>query len=40
MDKVNLDAAFETFDDHWNPRLAAELNGQAVKLVKVDGEFV
>ncbi len=40
MDKVDLDAAFSTFDDHWNPRLAAELNGQAVKLVKVDGEFV
>ncbi|AUV82626.1 mannose-6-phosphate isomerase [Salinigranum rubrum] len=40
MDKVNLDAAFSTFDDRWNPRVAAELNGQAVKLVKVDGEFV
>ena len=26
--------------DHWNPRIAAELNGQHVKLVKFQGEFV
>ena len=26
--------------DHWNPRVAAELNGQMVKLVKFLGEFV
>ena len=40
MEKVNLDAAFDTFDEHWSPRLAAELNGQAVKLAKVEEEFV
>lgn len=40
MEKVNLDEAFESFDEHWAPRLAAELNGQAVKLGKVEGEFV
>lgn len=37
---MTLDATFETFDDHWNPRVAAELNGQAVMLVKLAGEFV
>ena len=26
--------------DHWNPRIAGELNGQMVKLVKFKGEFV
>jgi mannose-6-phosphate isomerase-like protein (cupin superfamily) len=26
--------------DHWNPRIVAELNGQQVKLVKFQGEFV
>ena len=40
MDKVNLAQAFARFSDHWNPRIAAELNGQAVKLVKFRGEFV
>ncbi|WP_134668368.1 cupin domain-containing protein [Halorussus marinus] len=40
METVNLEAAFDSFDDHWSPRIAAELNGQAVKLAKLDGEFV
>jgi mannose-6-phosphate isomerase-like protein (cupin superfamily) len=38
--KVSLADAFASFDDHWEPRLAGELNGQAVKLAKVEGEFV
>ncbi|SFR58246.1 Cupin domain-containing protein [Halogeometricum rufum] len=37
---VTLAEAFESFDETWSPRLAAELNGQAVKLAKMDGEFV
>lgn len=40
VQKVSLPDAFASVDDHWNPRLAAELNGQAVKLAKVEGEFV
>lgn len=40
MEKVNLDAAFDSFDEQWSPRLAAELNDQAVKLAKLEGEFV
>jgi mannose-6-phosphate isomerase-like protein (cupin superfamily) len=40
MEKVNLADAFASFDEQWSPRLAAELNGQAVKLAKVEGEFV
>jgi mannose-6-phosphate isomerase-like protein (cupin superfamily) len=40
VQKVSLTDAFASFDDHWEPRLAAELNGQAVKLAKVEGEFV
>ncbi len=39
-DKVNLDQAFASFSDHWNPRLAAELNGQHVRLAKLKGEFL
>lgn len=40
MEKVNLGEAFATFDEQWAPRVAGELNGQAVKLSKVEGEFV
>ena len=40
MEKVNLDAKLALFDDHWNPRIAGELNGQQVKLAKLRGEFV
>ncbi|MEF8806794.1 cupin domain-containing protein [Natronomonas sp.] len=40
MEKVDLDGAFGSFDEHWSPRLAGELNGQAVKLAKAEGEFV
>lgn len=40
VQKVSLTDAFASFDDHWEPRLAAELNGQAVKLARAEGEFV
>ena len=38
--KVNLTSAFATFTEHWDPRIAGTLNGQQVKLVKFQGEFV
>jgi mannose-6-phosphate isomerase-like protein (cupin superfamily) len=40
MEKVALDEAFASFDEPWSPRIAAELNGQAVKLAKFEGGFV
>jgi mannose-6-phosphate isomerase-like protein (cupin superfamily) len=40
MDKVNLAEKLTRFDDHWHPRIIAELNGQHVKLVKFAGPFV
>ena len=40
MEKVNLAEKFGRISDHWHPRLVGELNGQHVKLVKVQGEFV
>ena len=40
MEKVMLTDAFDSFDERWSPRLAGELNGQAVKLAKAEGEFV
>ena len=40
MDAVNLAAKLSTFSEHWQPRIVGELNGQHVKVVKVQGEFV
>lgn len=40
MEKVNLREKLSLFSDHWNPRVVGELNGQHVKLVKFQGEFV
>lgn len=37
--KINLTEAFATFTEHWSPRIAADLNGQQVKLVKFLGAF-
>ncbi len=38
--KVNLREAFASFTEYWQPRIAGELNGQLIKLVKFKGEFV
>jgi mannose-6-phosphate isomerase-like protein (cupin superfamily) len=40
MEKVNVAQKFDLFDEKWSPRIVGELNGQYVKLVKVQGEFV
>ena len=40
MQKVALPEKFAEFHEHWSPRIVGELNGQHVKLVKFQGEFV
>jgi len=40
VDKINLQDKLSQFDEHWSPRIVAELNGQHVKLAKVKGAFV
>jgi len=40
MQKINIAEKLALFSDHWNPRIVGELNGQHVKLVKFQGEFV
>jgi mannose-6-phosphate isomerase-like protein (cupin superfamily) len=40
MQKVNLREKFDSFTEHWSPKIAGELNGQQVKLVKFQGPFV
>ncbi len=40
MEKVVLSEKFSSFEDTWNPRIIAELNGQQVKLARLEGPFV
>jgi mannose-6-phosphate isomerase-like protein (cupin superfamily) len=40
MDKVNLRDKLDRFSERWSPRVVGELNGQEVKLAKLEGEFV
>ena len=39
MSKVNLNHKLELFNEHWQPKIVGELNGQMVKLVKFQGPF-
>lgn len=40
MEKVNINQKLNLFNDHWNPRIIGELNGQEVKAAKLKGEFL
>ncbi|HET7084475.1 MAG TPA: cupin domain-containing protein [Rhizomicrobium sp.] len=37
--KINLKEKLALFSEHWRPKVIAALNGQEIKLVKVQGEF-
>jgi mannose-6-phosphate isomerase-like protein (cupin superfamily) len=39
MEKVNLAEKFGRFSERWTPKIVGELNGQQVKLAKVQGTF-
>ena len=39
MNKINLNEKLSKINDHWNPRIIGELNGQYLKLVKFQGPF-
>ena len=38
--KVNLKEKFDSFSDHWRPKIVGELNGQHIKVAKLKDEFV
>ena len=40
MEKVNLAEKFSQFSDYWSPKIAGEVQGMHVRLVKLKGEFV
>lgn len=37
MQKINIPEKLPLFNDYWNLRIIAELNGQQVKLTKLKG---
>lgn len=39
IQKVNLEQAFATFHDAWNPKITGAVNDAQVKLVKLRGAF-
>lgn len=37
---INLRAKLAEFDERWSPRVIGEFNGQALRLAKLEGQFV
>jgi mannose-6-phosphate isomerase-like protein (cupin superfamily) len=40
VQKVSLNEKFDRIREYWSPKIAAQLNGQYLKLAKFKGEFV
>lgn len=40
MKKVNLQEKLSLFQETWTPKIIGALNGQEVKIAKLDGDFV
>ncbi len=40
IEKIRLAEKLASFDDRWSPRIVAELNGQHLKVAKLEGAFV
>jgi mannose-6-phosphate isomerase-like protein (cupin superfamily) len=38
-DRISLVEKFNLFHEHWRPKVIAAVNGQEIKLVKLQGEF-
>ena len=38
--KSNIQEKFDHFTSHWTPHVVAELNGQAIKIAKIKGDFI
>lgn len=39
MEKLIIEEKLKLIREHWDPKIAGELNGQHIKLVKFKGEF-
>jgi mannose-6-phosphate isomerase-like protein (cupin superfamily) len=39
MNRISLEEKFALFSERWRPKVIAALNGQEIKLIKLQGEF-
>jgi mannose-6-phosphate isomerase-like protein (cupin superfamily) len=39
-DPINLSQKLAKFDEHWSPRIVAQMNDYHFKLAKIQGEFI
>ena len=39
-EKIDLAQKFALLNEHWQPKIVGELNGQVVKIAKLKGEFL
>jgi hypothetical protein len=37
---INLAQKFDLFDEHWQPKVVAEMNDYQFKIVKLEGDFI
>jgi len=40
MKAISIEEKFGLFEEQWTPKIIAQLNGQDVKLAKIQGEFI
>lgn len=40
LEALNFEEKFTKFDEHWSPRIIAQMNDYHFKLVKIQGDFV
>ncbi len=40
MKKINFKSKFQKFEDHWSPKVIAEMNDYQFKLVKIEKDFI
>tara|TARA_B100001939_G_scaffold238345_1_gene205735 strand:- start:712 stop:1071 length:360 start_codon:yes stop_codon:yes gene_type:complete len=40
MKKINFESKFQKFEDHWSPKVIAEMNDYQFKLVKIEKDFI
>ena len=40
MKKINFKSKFEKFNDHWSPKVIAEMNDYQFKLAKIKDDFI
>tara|TARA_A100001037_G_C14644149_1_gene411540 strand:+ start:157 stop:519 length:363 start_codon:yes stop_codon:yes gene_type:complete len=38
--KINFNSKFDKFQEHWSPKIIAEMNDYQFKLVKIKNEFI